>query len=445
MTDMVVHIMTPETGRYSKRVACLFIVVTTLLGGCYSTEYTSDAQQAVNSTSSSQGSGSIALVSEAIHSVQLYAAGDQASMPVIMRGGADKLTLSFDQLGVEPRNFRVFFQHADRNWKSDLLPVQFMEKRQEDEILDYTLSSLTDVDYIHYRYDFPNEEVGFKISGNYLIRVTDYDDESRVFVEMPFMISEEIASTRLQIDRLIFGDSAWPLQQPVLDVRPPAQLEQDIFNFFVCFVQNGRLESRRCPERPYLASIPDLQFKLEPEDAYPIEGDIRILDLTHFETGGDIVYVDKSAVPYEIDLVVDYPELPTGRLAGGNWGKSVYGTSRERATRSRMSGEYAEVNFSLEPPRGTPFNEEVTISGSFDNWTSSYTLEWNSNDRIYETTLLLKQGLHYYTYQYGEEYWSDNRSRPILNTEQLFDAFVYYRDDFLATDRLIARSSVRSR
>jgi hypothetical protein len=46
-------------------------------------------------------------------------------------------------------------------------------KQQREDLLDYGQSRLTEVPFVHYRYQFPNSGTRFLISGNYIVSVTE--------------------------------------------------------------------------------------------------------------------------------------------------------------------------------------------------------------------------------------------------------------------------------
>src|SRR5690606_1784303 len=121
----------------------------------------------------------------------------EASLPIISLGSQDRLTLEFDLMTDRSRPLSVYFYHADRTWRRDLLPAEYMSGFYYDQILDYRGSSAAQSRYVHYTYDFPNENVQFRISGNYILRVAEQGAEDEPLFERAFFVSEQAADPDL--------------------------------------------------------------------------------------------------------------------------------------------------------------------------------------------------------------------------------------------------------
>src|SRR5690554_7092412 len=72
-----------------------------------------------------------------IRTVQLYRSGNEGALPILPLNSGETLTLEFDLLADFGETFSVYFYHADRQWRRDLLPVEYLRTFQSDEILDY--------------------------------------------------------------------------------------------------------------------------------------------------------------------------------------------------------------------------------------------------------------------------------------------------------------------
>ena len=127
--------------------------------------------------------GETVVVDPRVGALQLYAAGEEASLPVISLTGNDRLQLEFDLVGQEfGSQLEVTFVHTDREGNVDLLPNEYLTRFETDRITDYERSGASvRVPYVHYRYTFPNDNVGFGVSGNYRVLVRDGEVIGRGF------------------------------------------------------------------------------------------------------------------------------------------------------------------------------------------------------------------------------------------------------------------------
>jgi hypothetical protein len=92
-----------------------------------------------------------------------------------------------------------------------------------------------------------------------------------------------------------------------------------------------------------------------------------------------------------------------------------------------LSGDYVFVTFTLAVP---PVNGQLYVLGAMNNWTRSpeSKMSFRKDQNVYETTLLLKQGL--YNYQYWVD--SDQSNGFVIEgshfeTENFYEVFIYYR------------------
>ena len=119
---------------------------------------------------------------KSIKTVLLHKEGWVLSYPVIELNTDDRLLLSFDELSTETKDYYYTFIHCDYDWvPSSLFPSDFLDGFTENRISDYSFSFNTTVDYVHYKLTFPNENVQFRISGNYILKIyQDYNQENLV-------------------------------------------------------------------------------------------------------------------------------------------------------------------------------------------------------------------------------------------------------------------------
>ena len=380
----------------------------------------------------------LATADEAVRTIQLYRTGDETALPVLPMNSGETLTLEFDLLTRTGRPLSIFFYHANRNWQRDLVPTEYMDRSNRDELLQMTLAQGIQIPYVHYTYRFPNDQIDFRYSGNYIIRVTEQGDEDAVLFERTFLVSEENTRTRFVLQPLLLG-SVGTSYQPTLQIIPPGNLEQQIFDFYTCFSRLPQWMHLRCTTRPPLVTPPVLEFALVSASAFPPEQPYRLLDLSTLRAGRSIDRIDVSQRPYEVFLAPDPAGLgnilPVLELNG----QPVIRAAVRDVVDPATMAEYTRTYFRLQPPEGKYLGDPVLVLGSFLSWTPSdqSVLTWNPETGYYEGTLLIKQGLYEYRYA-GPELERYLRQQRTLGTRTTYVAFVYYFDTQKQTDRLLA-------
>ncbi|WP_243665202.1 type IX secretion system plug protein domain-containing protein [Rhodothermus marinus] len=123
---------------------------------------------------------------EAVGQVQLYQGDDERQWPILLLGGRERLTLRFDLLSEQGRPLSIYFYHADHAWRRDLMPIEYLDTFARDDLTDYAPSEHTAIPYQHYVYRFPNDNIRFRLSGNYILRVTEQGQEETVLFERAF-------------------------------------------------------------------------------------------------------------------------------------------------------------------------------------------------------------------------------------------------------------------
>lgn len=425
------------------RIAALLTTVV-MISGCASTEKERDtgdvsAPAAVQPRFANRADG--------LGTIQLYRTGDEASLPVLSTDSGQTLTLAFDLIREPGRPLSVYFYHADRQWRRDLVPAEYLESFHRDDLIDYGPSIGSQVQYTHYRYDFPNRTIAFRISGNYVVRVTEQGMEDDVLFERPFFVSEQATSIGLAAGTVMVAGSPVPYLQPTLTFAPPDPTFGNVFDYTVCFQRNGLLGDGKCTSDPSIAGAPELMYYLEAEDSFGPRVTEHFLDIPEIRVGGRVERADLQSDPFLLVLEPDYIRFPGSvgvPLLNGNPVVDEAVTSLIEPSRQ---ADYVEVQFALVPENDMPVRGDVWVLGPFNDWSprEENRMTFNEERHRYEGRALLKQGR--YEYRYGFENRSIQRqvafdSPP--SAEGLLTAFVYFSDVRVSTDRLIATATVRA-
>ncbi|MFB6098675.1 MAG: type IX secretion system plug protein domain-containing protein [Salinibacter sp.] len=410
--------------------------------GCKSTEQSSPTRRTSSPSSSSPSSTvqpDVAAPAEGVQTIQLYRGDDESSLPVVPLDGGAALTLEFDLLRQNGRPLSIYFQHADRHWRRDLSSSQILESFQHDRLLDYRSSRGTEVPYVHYVYRFPNDEIRFRLSGNYILRVTERGRRDSVLFEQPFFVAEGAGSLQVGAEPVVVPGQPQPSRRPSARYTPPSRIRGDPFGYTVCFVRNGRLADTRCKERPLLVRQPELKFRLDRDRAYaPITAGYN-LDLSVLRSTDQIARIDRTRSPVRIVLSPDYARFMGSPSSQGLKGQTVIRAALTGRVDPALSAEYVETTFAFVPAGGRPYSRPLILTGSFSGMTPNRgtTMRWNSSRGRYEGTVLLKQGTYQYFYSSSDPAFAKQMRGTRTRTTGTYTAFVYYRDARYNTDRLL--------
>ena len=381
-----------------------------------------------------------------MQTIQLYAE-EEDQLPVVALRGRRTLTLEFDLMEGTGRPLSAYFYHANRNWERDLLASEYLTSFHRDDLFDYQISRNTQINYTHYTYRFPNANIDFRISGNFILRITEQGREDEVLFERAFFVTENAAALQFGIDNVMVSGQGYPSAQPILSFTPPSSLLSNVFDYNVCFVRNGQFESTRCSDKPSLTQQPDLLFYLQPENAFePQEGDY-FLDLSSLRIGGQIEHTDLSVSPYRITLEPDYARFPSSSIDPLLNGQAVVSEAVRDRGDPDTEGEYAQIIFRYVPPDETRLPGGLLLTGSFNGWGFDLAneLRWVAERGRYEGELLLKQGQYEYRYTSPDPRVRRQLQTRLPRPENLYSAFVYFSDTILRTDRLLAYQHILAR
>lgn len=377
--------------------------------------------------------------SEDVRTIQLYRGSDERQLPVTSLDGGDPLTLEFDLMEREGRPLSIYFLHADRTWRRDLSASEAMESFQDDNLVDYRASRGTEVPYVHYTYRFPNDDIRFRVSGNFVLRVTERGRRDSVLFERPFFVTEGEGGLRLGAESFVVPDQRQPSVQLVARYAPPAALQGDPFGYTVCFVRNGRLSDGRCDDQPRLMDQPDLRFELDRRRAFAPTTAEYGLDLGTLERSPKIERTDRTVSPVQVLLAPDYAQFEDAAPGPDLNGQIVVRDVPQSRADPALTSDYVQTTFAFVPSDQRPYSDEITVSGSFSGMIPARgtTMEWIEARDRYEGEVLLKQGLYQYFYSTSDPALQREirRTRPRANSSYM--AFVYYRDANRNTDRLL--------
>ena len=114
--------------------------------------------------------------------------------------------------------------------------------------------------------------------------------------------------------------------------------------------------------------------------------------------------------------------------------------------RSASESDYMSVHFQLEGPQLK--DGEIFVNGDWTNgsFSDEYKMQYDEGSKLYQLTIPLKLGYYNYQYLFRDGY---GRIHPLpsegsfYQTENSYQALVYYREQGGRTDRLVGYNSIK--
>ncbi|MBP5318630.1 MAG: DUF5103 domain-containing protein [Paludibacteraceae bacterium] len=378
-----------------------------------------------------------------IRSVQVYNPGTSTRQPVISLGSNEQLVLSFDDLNSSQSTYSYRFYHCNRFGEvDDLSDSEFIDGFANGYLDEYLYSFNTYMTYTHYSLRFPNEDCRFKVSGNYLLRVFEDNDEDKPVLNAVFQVVEP----KMEIQALATARTDISYQRDYQQVQldllyPNYRINSPDRELFVLVRQNGRYDNAVWVDSPNYVEHGKAVYRHHKNLIFEAGNTYRVFDISSQHVLSERVEsITYHAPYYHVTLYPD--ELRTSR---------EYDYIRDVAGRYRVNLQYSEhpeieadyyfTHFNL--PVGQALDGEVYLSGELTGWKldEAARMSYNPQTQAYEHILLLKQGG--YNYQYLFVPAGSGQAQTALiegnkwQTANEYSIYVYHRSFGGRYDRLI--------
>ncbi len=400
-----------------------------------------------------------------IKSVELKKKGTTFSYPIVdLRGG--KLTLSFDDLDPEDKQYIYEIYRCNKDWEtSPLNEIEYIDGFNGEEIRDFWYSENTRVDFTHYRLDIPNDDIRWTRSGNYVIVVyEEFDDGKEPILARRFMVTEDrikLTSRFISPINARFVKSHHSLDMTIDHKNFP--ITDPMNEISLTVMQNGRWDNAQSNVYPRFTKPNEILFNYLDGFVFPGIKEFRVFDTRSIRTSGENIHsIELNEDGADVLLDLDFIRSGDNHLVDNdingqffiwndddprvNIGGSLRGNDRERIViNANTSADYTNVIFTLKSKK---LNHDVYVVGKFTNWSKmpEYLMEYDESRGIYICEGLLKQGR--YEYLIGEDiegnldfsYTEGSR----FETENEYTILVYYSEFASRHDRLIDVITINS-
>ncbi len=393
-----------------------------------------------------------AVYDENIKTVLMYRDGFIMSDPVFEIGDEVPLILKFDDLGTEVKNYYYTIIHCDAAWHESFMPqTDYLDGFNENPVNDYAKSFNTTFDYVNYQLLLPNENVRFKVSGNYALVVYEGNKENIVLTKRFYVVEPmvDIEGTVRRATLDAFKGSNQEIDFTVFHEKLQVQNPREEIKVVV--TQNNRWDNSIRNLKPLFIRDQALVYDYNRENVFPAGNEFRYFDIRTTNMNGEGVlntefhrpYYHKTLVPDEVrsgKKFFSYEEMD---------GKYVVESLDPQVQDFDTECDYFFVHFTLNL-ESVLLGGTVNVFGALTNWNANKSSEmsWNFNTSAYELTLLLKQGYYNYQYVYVPQGSSTadhvNLEGSYWETENNYQIYVYYHDLASRYDRLVGYRQLNS-
>ncbi len=390
-------------------------------------------------------SGTIVTPPSNIKSIVLKPLKPNTYTPIVQLG--EKLILSFDDINAQEIIYTYKIEHCDYNWeKSNLASTEYMTGYATDRIRNYENSFNTLQDYTHYQMQIPNENNRIKKTGNYLISIFD-EDENLVFSRR-FIIYQSNVTVGVTVHRSRIVSEIYEKQSVEFVINhKDLLLNNPNEEIKVAIYQNGDWNSVIKNIKPKYVRRAQLLYNYVDDISYWAGNEYLYFDTKEIRNATN--NIAKTRLDNIFNTYLYYTEARGKKPytfypdVNGNFVLRTIDTDD-----ISLEGDYSFIHFALEYLEDLN-NEDIYIYGAFNDWqiTNENKMVYNSRTKLYEASLMLKQGFYNYSYvtaNYNKQINTHAIEGSFYQTENNYTVIVYYKKFGELYDQVIGVGSASS-
>ncbi len=366
------------------------------------------------------------------------------SLPVIDLQSDQNIEIRFDEMSHESHLFAYTIIHCNADWTpSDLSNTEYLSGYTTAYIRDSERSVNTHHLYTHYRFSVPNDEMGLKVSGNYVVLIYADNRRDKPIAQVCFSAVEPrvraSAKVRANTDTEIGGR----FQQLDFDINLSGYIVRDpMSEIRVVIRQNNRSDNEITQIRPSFLQGSTLKYQNNKALIFEGGNEYRSFDISSVHVSGrGVDRIRFANNQYEALLLPD-------RIARGAYEHAfdVNGrfkiNAQEAFTDRHTESDYMLVHFNLPVPQ-VFFDGQLFVGGEFNfNLMNDFNrMQFNNQTESYQKSVLLKQGGYNYQYWFlpknGSKATVERTEGSYWQTGNEYQIYVYHRAWGERYDRLI--------
>nr|WP_294899323.1 DUF5103 domain-containing protein [uncultured Pedobacter sp.] len=385
-----------------------------------------------------------------VKTVTFYNLKKEQSFPILNLGSGEQLLLSFDDIRGGSRNLYYSVVHCNADWTpSSITPIDYLESFSEDRIDNYRFSYSTYKKYTHYEIKLPNLNIIPKLSGNYLIKVYEDGDPSKLLLTRRFYVLTPKVSVQAEIAPSPIVSNRDRNQKINFSVFHPNLIIQNAYQEITAVVlQNGRTDNAQKTQRSLFIRNNQLVYSDNSTNDFEGGNEFRRFDTRSFRYKSDGVYQIIQDSIYTVNLFADVDKSKSAYAYQFDENGNFF-TLNQDGSDPRYDADYGNVNFVLKA--NAPDEKGFAyVVGKFNAYQKNKTnrMLYDAVHKVFTLNTLIKQGVVDYRY-----IWADENGKIISNqafegsfyqTENDYQILIYYRAPGARFDQLISFTELNS-
>lgn len=320
-------------------------------------------------------------------------------IPSIRLGSDQKLSLRFDVLNQEFKNYSYTLVHCNPDWTpSDIFTNDYLSGYNEENINEYFYSQNTSQQFVHYLANIPSNKMKITKSGNYVVLVYHSGDKNKIVLTQKFYVYENKVSIIPLLTTSSKGENAEAQHQINFSINQSNIASTDPKREFVtAVIKNNNYENLLFVQPTYLNST--LMTYTGTKLNFEAGNEFRQFDTRNINinTNGFGVYKSMYERPFYHTILTPI----TARKNATYSQNRDYNGKRFLLSQSQKSNytetDYTWVYFYLDYPE-EDLSKSFYIWGELTNWEklNEAKLTYNENSNQYVGKLFLKQGVYDY-------------------------------------------------
>lgn len=385
-----------------------------------------------------------------IKTLQIGVNDDKYLLPVIELKGQDVLRIRFDEMSHQAHSYGYVVKHCNADWTlSDLSTNEYLNGYTSGNITDFSLSQVTTFLYTHYKFELPNSDMNFKISGNYVVIIYEDNKIDQPVAQTCFSVVEPKVGINATVRGNTDTELSGSLQQLDFEVQLNGYGVRDVNNELKVLVrQNNRYDNEVSGIQPTFISGSKLMYNNNKALIFEGGNEYHRFDISSvYAASTGVDEIRYKAPHYEVFLTQNKIETSKSYISDFDVNGKFVVNYQESMENSDIDADYMFVHFMLAIKQ--PFFDGSLYLGGGMNYNlldDNTRLKYDFNAGAYYTTLLLKQGGYNYQYWFVPKGTSKASVAKVdgsyWQTGNEYTIYVYHRGWGERYDKLIGVKSL---
>ncbi len=389
-----------------------------------------------------------------IKTVKLFPRNNQLALPVIDLNSVEQMELHFDDLNSSPKNYFYTYQLCNADWsEAEWSAFDYIKGFQQNRLSIYRISSVAQQQYVHYQAILPAQNAIPSRSGNYLLKVFQDGDTSKLLFTKRFYVVDHQAVIGARFQQPFDFQMMKTHQKIQLVVNVPKTNMINPQQYSAVILQNGRWDNASTNSYPTFIRGNTLEFNTDQDCVFPAGKEYRWLDMQSLRFQSDrIESIDRTSRPMEVNVKQDRVRNNLQYLYYRDQ-NGFYEIMNTETLNPWWQSDYAKVNFSFVPDKGQQLNGvNIYLIGELtgNQIGDSSLMKYDAIRGMYTKQLLLKQGYYNYAYVTRAVRSENAKTENLLTegnyweTENEYTVLFYYRPLGGRHDELIGYTVLNS-